>query len=88
MAMKTPSAGAGKRRRTFPHPGFTIESNDSRSIYKPHLHVQYSFDNGFYVAARYRYEYTRYPNDAGKDDDKVNRGDAWAGLPSATGAPS
>ncbi|MBQ4755971.1 KdgM family porin OmpK26, partial [Escherichia coli] len=43
-------------------------------------HVQYSFDNGFYVAARYRYEYTRYPNNAGKDDDKVNRGDAWAGF--------
>ena len=64
----------------FLTPGFTIESNDSRSIYKPHLHVQYSFDNGFYVAARYRYEYTRYPNDAGKDDDKVNRGDAWAGF--------
>ena len=64
----------------FPHPGFTIESNDSRSIYKPHLHAQYSFDNGFYVAARYRYEYTRYPNNAGKDDDKVNRGDAWAGF--------
>ncbi|MDE4771453.1 KdgM family porin OmpK26, partial [Klebsiella pneumoniae] len=39
-----------------------------------------SFDNGFYVAARYRYEYTRYPNNAGKDDDKVNRGDAWAGF--------
>ncbi len=64
----------------FLTPGFTIESNDSRSIYKPHLHAQYSFDNGFYVAARYRYEYTRYPNNAGKDDDKVNRGDAWAGF--------
>ena len=25
-------------------PGFVIESNDSRSIYKPNLHVQYSFD--------------------------------------------
>lgn len=42
--------------------------------------MQYSFDNGFYVAARYRYEYTRYPASAGKDDDKVNRGDAWAGF--------
>jgi hypothetical protein len=42
--------------------------------------VQYSFDNGFYVAARYRYDYTRYPANAGKDDDKVNRGDAWAGY--------
>ncbi|MGF7446215.1 porin [Klebsiella michiganensis] len=61
-------------------PGFNIESNDSRSIYKPNLRVQYSFDNGFYVAARYRYDYTRYPANAGKDDDKVNRGDAWAGY--------
>ncbi len=26
----------------FLTPGFTIESNDSRSIYKPHLHAQYS----------------------------------------------
>ncbi|HAT1570985.1 MAG: oligogalacturonate-specific porin KdgM family protein [Kluyvera cryocrescens] len=61
-------------------PGFNIESNDSRSIYKPNLRVQYSFDNGFYVAARYRYDYTRYPSNANKDDDKVNRGDAWAGY--------
>ncbi|KPS90839.1 porin, partial [Enterobacter cloacae subsp. cloacae] len=38
-----------------------------------------SFDNGFYVAARYRYEYTRYPSSSNKDDDKVNRGDAWVG---------
>ncbi|HDX8330615.1 TPA: porin [Raoultella ornithinolytica CD1_MRS_4] len=61
-------------------PGFNIESNDSRLIYKPNLRVQYSFDNGFYVAARYRYDYTRYPASAGKEDDKVNRGDAWAGF--------
>ena len=61
-------------------PGFNIESNDSRSIYKPNLRVQYSFDNGFYVAARYRYDYTRFPANANKDDDKVNRGDAWAGF--------
>ncbi|WP_435927703.1 oligogalacturonate-specific porin KdgM family protein [Dryocola sp. BD613] len=61
-------------------PGFNIESNDSRSIYKPNLRVQYSFDNGFYVAARYRYDYTRYPANANKEDDKVNRGDAWAGF--------
>ena len=60
-------------------PAFTIESTDSRTIYKPNLHVQYSFDNGFYVAARYRYEYTRYPSSSNKDDDKVNRGDAWVG---------
>ncbi|MCS5960002.1 hypothetical protein LNP74_06900 [Klebsiella pneumoniae subsp. pneumoniae] len=31
----------------FLTPGLPFESNDSRSIYKPHLHAQYSFDNGF-----------------------------------------
>jgi predicted porin len=41
--------------------------------------VQYSFDNGFYVAARYRYDYTRNPSKP-VNDDKVNRGDAWAGY--------
>lgn len=60
-------------------PGFNIESNDSRTIYKPNLRVQYSFDNGFYVAARYRYDYTRNPSKPA-NDDKVNRGDAWAGY--------
>lgn len=61
-------------------PAFTIESTDSRTIYKPNLQGQYSWDNGIYVAARYRYEYTRYPSNANKDDDKVNRGDAWFGF--------
>ncbi|MCW5004206.1 oligogalacturonate-specific porin KdgM family protein [Enterobacter roggenkampii] len=60
-------------------PGFTLESKDSFTIYKPYLHARYSFDNGFYVAARYRYDYTRYPSSSNKDDDKVNRGDAWVG---------
>ncbi|MCU6668577.1 oligogalacturonate-specific porin KdgM family protein [Enterobacteriaceae bacterium H4N4] len=61
-------------------PGFTVESKESNTIYKPYLHAQYSFDNGFYVAGRYRYEYNRYPSSANKDDDKVNRGDAWVGF--------
>lgn len=62
-------------------PGLNIESNDSKTTWKPYVHAQYSFDNGFYVAARYRYEYTRYPNDNTKnEDDKVNRGDLWAGF--------
>ncbi|YCI82273.1 oligogalacturonate-specific porin KdgM family protein [Enterobacteriaceae bacterium] len=61
-------------------PAFTIESSDSRTIYKPNIHVQYSFDNGFYVAGRYRYEYTRNPSTPDREDDKVNRGDAWVGF--------
>jgi len=61
-------------------PAFTIESSDSRTIYKPNIHVQYSFDNGFYVAGRYRYEYTRNPSMPDREDDKVNRGDAWVGF--------
>lgn len=60
-------------------PGFTLESGDSKTIYKPNLHVQYSFDNGVYLAARYRYEYTRVP-DGAEEDDRVNRGDAWVGF--------
>lgn len=59
-------------------PGFNIESKDNSSIYKPYLHAQYSFDNGFYIAARYRYEYTRIPNGAAVDD-KVNKVDTWVG---------
>jgi hypothetical protein len=62
-------------------PGLNIDSNDSKTTWKPYLHAQYSFDNGFYIAARYRFEYTRYPNDNTKNaDDKVNRGDAWVGY--------
>ncbi|MEZ2583225.1 oligogalacturonate-specific porin KdgM family protein [Kluyvera intermedia] len=63
-------------------PGFNIESKDSFSIYKPYLHAQYSFDNGFYIAARYRYEYTRVPatsSNGGGVDDKVNKVDTWVG---------
>lgn len=61
-------------------PSFTVESNDNSSIYKPGLQVQYSFDSGIYLATRYRHDYTRYPSNAGKDDDKVNRVDVWAGY--------
>ena len=61
-------------------PGLAVESNDSRTIWKPSIHAQYSFDNGFYVAARYRFDYTRNPNDSTKPDDHVNRGDLWAGY--------
>lgn len=61
-------------------PGMNLDSNDSKSTYKPFLHAQYSFDSGVYVAARYRFEYTRYPDNADKDDDKVNRGDVWVGY--------
>jgi len=62
-------------------PGLNLDSNDSRSIWKPSLRAQYSFDNGLYLATRYRFEYTRYPNDNTKNDDaKLNRGDAWIGY--------
>jgi len=60
-------------------PGFTVESKESNTIYKPFLQAQYSFDNGFYISGRYRYEYTRYPSTPDREDDKVNRGDAWVG---------
>lgn len=60
-------------------PGLTLESKESNTVYKPYLHAQYSFDSGFYMAARYRYEYNRYPSTPDREDDKVNRGDAWIG---------
>lgn len=59
-------------------PGFNIESKDTFSIYKPYIHAQYSFDNGVYIAGRYRYEYTRNP-DSDVVDNKVNKFDAWVG---------
>ncbi|WP_202306046.1 oligogalacturonate-specific porin KdgM family protein [Dryocola clanedunensis] len=61
-------------------PAMHIESNDSRTTYKPNLRIQYNFENGFYVAARYRYDYTHYPSNVKRDDNKVNRGDAWTGF--------
>lgn len=59
-------------------PGVVLESKESSSIYKPYLHAQYNFDGGFYVAARYRYEYTRKP-DGAEADDRVNKFDTWVG---------
>ncbi len=60
-------------------PGFALETSSSKAIYKPYIRGQYSFENGFYVAGRYRYEYTRDTSST-KDDEHVNRGDLWLGY--------
>jgi len=60
-------------------PGFALETSSSKAIYKPYIRGQYSFENGFYIAARYRYEYTRETG-YGKEDDHTNRGDLWLGY--------
>jgi len=63
----------------FIQPGFTLESTDDKSIYKPYFTSGYTFDNGIYLNGRYRYEYTR-ENEADKNDVKTNRGEFWLGY--------
>lgn len=63
----------------FIQPGFGLETSSSKAIYKPYLRGQYNFSNGFYIAARYRYEYTR-DTTHGRDDEHINRGDIWLGY--------
>lgn len=60
-------------------PGMALETSSSKAIYKPYFRAQYNFDNGVYVAARYRYEYSR-DNAEDKEDEHVNRGDIWLGY--------
>ncbi|TCV94376.1 oligogalacturonate-specific porin KdgM family protein [Biostraticola tofi] len=60
-------------------PGLAFETSSSKAIYKPYLRAQYTFDSGIYVAARYRYEYTR-DTTTGAEDEHVNRGEAWLGY--------
>lgn len=59
--------------------GLALETSSSKAIYKPYIRGQYAFDNGIYIAGRYRYEYTR-DNSDGKEDEHVNRGDLWLGY--------
>lgn len=63
----------------FIQPGFTLESSESNSTYKPYLTVGHTFDNDIYLNGRYRYEYTRETK-KGKDDVKTNRGEFWLGY--------
>lgn len=60
-------------------PGINAEFTNNYTIYKPLLRVQYTFDNGIYIAARYRYEYTRDPRDE-KPDEHLNRYEGWLGY--------
>lgn len=60
-------------------PAMNIEFGDDKAIYKPSLKFNYSFDNGFYTAFRYRYEYTRI-NVSNKEDEKCHRFEGWLGY--------
>lgn len=60
-------------------PGIIFESGSDTAIYKPYLRAQYRFDNGLYLAGRYRYDYARKTQD-GSDDEKTNRLDGYIGY--------
>lgn len=60
-------------------PGVNAEFGDDKAIYKPLLRMQYTFDNGVYVAFRYRYEYTRNSKE-GADDEHCHRYEGWLGY--------
>lgn len=63
----------------FVQPAMNIEFGDHKAIYKPSFKVQYTFDNGIYVAARYRFEYTR-ENQENKIDENCHRYEGWLGY--------
>lgn len=63
----------------FVQPGFTLESSEENSIYKPFFMTGYEFANGIYINGRYRYEYTR-ESESDKEDMKTNRGEIWLGY--------
>ncbi|QPR29479.1 hypothetical protein I6G97_07930 [Edwardsiella hoshinae] len=60
-------------------PGIIFESGNDNAIYKPYLRAQYSFDNGLYLAGRYRYDYARKTQD-GSNDETTNRLDGYIGY--------
>ena len=57
-------------------PGLIFETVTDTSIYKPYLKAQYNFDNGLYIAGRYRFDYARKTKQ-GVDDEKTNRFDTF-----------
>ena len=64
-------------------PGMNLEVGSGQAIYKPSFRVQYNFDNGIYVAARYRYEFkNKNGSDTKEDgpDEHVNRLEGWLGY--------
>ena len=60
-------------------PGLIFETVTDTSIYKPYLKAQYNFDNGLYIAGRYRFDYARKTKQ-GVDDEKTNRFDTFIGY--------
>ena len=60
-------------------PGLIFETVTDTSIYKPYLKAQYNFDNGLYIAGRYRFDYARKTKQ-GVDDENTNRFDTFIGY--------
>ncbi|HCU1242389.1 TPA: hypothetical protein OUJ52_003722 [Morganella morganii] len=60
-------------------PGLIFETVTDTSIYKSYLKAQYNFDNGLYIAGRYRFDYARKTKQ-GVDDEKTNRFDTFIGY--------
>lgn len=60
-------------------PGIIFESGTDSAIYKPYLKAQYSFDNGIFIAGRYRFDYAR-KTQYSADDERTNRLDGYIGY--------
>ncbi|PSW20730.1 hypothetical protein C9I98_07770 [Photobacterium sanctipauli] len=65
------------------NPGLVMNFLSSNTFFMPYLKLNYSFDNGFFVHGRYRYDFSNEPmtNDNGVDEVvKRNRYDIWTGY--------
>nr|WP_142512763.1 oligogalacturonate-specific porin KdgM family protein [Klebsiella huaxiensis] len=60
-------------------PGFVLETGNGYSNYKPYLRATWTLNESWWLGARYRFEYVRRSSDS-REDDTVNRMDAWAGY--------
>ncbi len=65
------------------NPGLTMNFMSSNTIMMPYLKLNYNFDNGLFVHARYRYDFSnaKMTNDDGIDETmQRNRYDVWTGY--------
>lgn len=64
---------------TVIQPGAVLETGNGYSVYKPYLRATYNINESWWIAGRYRFEYIRRSSDS-RDDDSINRIDAWVGY--------
>lgn len=65
------------------NPGLTMNFMSGNTIMMPYLKMNYNFDNGLFIHARYRYDFSnaKMTNDAGIDETmQRNRYDVWTGY--------